>query len=118
MRVTISTVAFLGKGSLDCRKCSHRTVFPNGAKLLIFDYGDHQLAKSVRSLAVLHECGREFMWKCDTCESVPNQRIPELALTRGQRWLQCQCGGTYEQVQVERVLPEVEDEHEFRISPF
>lgn len=121
MRIVLATVKFNGAGHVDCRKCSHRTVFPEGAWLMVFDYGATQIIRSVHSLAILHRCGQEHFWQCEGCGDIPDQRV-ETWLARRPRgrvkWKPlCVCGGEYKQHRVQRV-PEVQDDVRVPISPF
>lgn len=104
MRIRLTTVRFNGEGSIDCRKCSRRTGFPDGAWVIIYDYGATQIVQSAYTKAILHECGREFFWQCDDCGGEPNITLGAKHFRgRRVRALRCACGGEYKQHRLEIV---------------
>lgn len=118
MKIRLDTLRFLGAGYLDCRKCHRRTTFPDGASLLIFDYGDRQIVRSANSAAILHECGQDFFWQCDDCGAEPSITILARHL-RGRRRhvLRCHCGGEYTQHRLE-IVDDQPGEIDYAVTPF
>lgn len=111
MKVRLSTVRFDGAGHLDCRKCQRRTTFPDGAWLIVYDYGTIQIVRSVHTLSVLHRCGQEFYWQCEDCGMEPDfDPIMRRAYGPGrrQRLFGCACGGSFKQHRLETVPTEPE----------
>lgn len=101
MRIRISTVKFDSHGSIDCRKCHRRSVFPEGVWALFYDYGTDAVIQSAQTLAVLHACGRVFVWQCNSCFDEPDQRVIEQAKRRGKMTM-CLCGGEIVQARLTR----------------
>lgn len=68
MIIRISTIRFEGAGMIDCRRCNHRTRFPNDATVIIFNYDPGvQVAVSATDLSTLHRCGNDYYWVCPKC---------------------------------------------------
>lgn len=119
MRIRLDTVRFLGNGFIDCRKCFRRSTFPDGASLLVFDYGTVQVVRSATSKAVLHQCGQEYVWACDECGVEPLNLIvfEKYLQSRKKHVLRCRCGGSYVQRKLEIVVHGPE-EIEYAVTPF
>lgn len=118
MRVRLWTIGFDGPGHLDCRKCDRRTTFPNGARLILYEYPDIQIVQSARTKVTLHECGRQFYWECDHCGGAPAYEIvARHAKAKRAYVLRCACGGEYKQRPSPTVTPVVEP-HPTAATPF
>lgn len=118
MKVRLDAVQIEGTGYLDCRKCHRRSTFPNGAMILIFDYGTIQVVRSANSHAILHQCGQEFFLQCNQCGAEPNITILAKHLkTKRRHILRCVCGGEYKQHQLP-VVPHGATEVPAPATPF
>lgn len=97
----IRTVAFKGRGQIDCRFCNHGTVFPDDAQVISYIWLGRQEIVSATELVTLHACGQVFFWWCDTCEE---ERPPPTASRRYRKYRGWQgaracaiCGGEIRQ---------------------
>lgn len=71
--IDLYTVKFTNMGSVKCRTCEHETVFegerPNWLMLYDVKSPPSKRLVSADSLTVVHECGREYAWMCQSCGS-------------------------------------------------
>lgn len=66
--VTITTARVGSAGSVTCRRCDRKTVFPEPEWIEFLDTGLNMLIWGVREgLVTLHRCGREMEWVCEQC---------------------------------------------------
>jgi hypothetical protein len=116
MIISVSTVRFKGAGSINCRLCSHQTVFPDNANAVIYRVGGWQRILSVTDRSTLHRCGVEYEWECPNCPIRPDPEQIRIAAERYngaksgyarklyERWMSCDgCGTRLVQRPVERL---------------
>lgn len=82
MRLRVATARFTGRGRIDCRRCQHATVFPDGAAAILYDNGFSSLVYDADKMAVLHRCGRLFQWHCRICGPLDDEQVWKPPRTR------------------------------------
>ena len=70
MRYKIVAQAFRGPAAVVCRRCHHRIVLPDSARVIQWDDGLRTFVVSAVDRNMLHKCGRKLEWVCLECHQV------------------------------------------------
>lgn len=102
--IKISTRSLTGTSTIRCHLCRVKCIFPNGAHVLLYDYGWRLVIIDAETAARLHDCTVMRIWTCPECGGMFNP-----ATRKSIVWTKCpQCRCEMQQVEVavdQQVIP-------------